>query len=281
MTKASERVCPVEQLEQLNRPSSDDVRYDPDAWSDVLTELDASEALAKRASASTQFVRDALTGIAAIEQEDRELVGEALDVQQMNDDRPTRRVRNRALSALSVLPQTSAALLCGWVSRVEVYERSYYTEHVRDAVGYYDPEDHAIQIGSDSSDPSHNWARSNEWRDEPEFSTTIHELGHAVHSMNGISVQRPDVQDNRESETPTLEPVAGIQRTEWQDAFFWDVVTAYWNAWGGRYDTLRHSSYQLATLEECAAIGFEGWVTAPSTLFEEQPLLWRAFERLP
>lgn len=267
-------------LEQLTRPEGEDVKFCLEEWREILEPLSYDEALSMRDHTADTFLKDVLAGVAVSKTGEKEYVDSSIDIRQHNGA-SANRVKNRVRSTLEILSPEVSGLLCGWIDHIDVYDCRYYNNNIReDAIGYYHPSEHFIEIARDSSDTSYNWSRNRDYDTQLDRSTTVHELGHALHYMMGLRINNPDTLDNRGNDTVNLDLMRDINRSKWQNQFVWDCVEAYYNLWNGQYDSLTPINYQKSSLEEFCALGFNGWITAPNQLCEEQPILYQTFENI-
>lgn len=279
----------VERVRTLPRPTPDDTRFPQDEWRSVAEGYTSALAVATHQRIQDPSLQRVLAAIAMQKSGYQDLIYDVVNVEVCGDvDSDRVEAIGRLLyHGFQKLPVATAALLAGWVPTVYVADEEQYQQRVgSDSPGYYHPDECWIAIQREPawSDPR-GWPRDDEGLQERyEHSTTLHELGHAVHYMMGLQTEGSETLDNRERERGDWKLTLRdeMQRATWQQEEFVDTACdAYRKLEQEEYETVKWSGYEESTVEEMVAEAYSVWVTAPLYLKSEWPLVWQMFESLP
>ena len=188
------------------------------------------------------------------------------------------RVLSLIRNTIEVYPLS--VLLSSWIDTVFITDKDSHVELCgSDSSGFYHPTEHWVSVCYDSGemDRSH-WSRSSFGESNSyERSTTIHELGHAIHYLCGLQTEHKTV-DNSQSSPADAEVILHNKPTvSWKCRFVLECISGYGLLLGGTYDSVDWNSYSKTTVEEFVAEGFNVYVTSPEYLRRTQPLLYKLF----
>lgn len=285
LEKSAEKYIPETRINELNStiktlqaPEPTRSAFDYTAWNQFITEISGSEALKLRENYSKQSKKHTiLTTIAGSKLSEPSYVDEAFPIKEYGN--PQNELHSKTIHFIlqTTKKYPLSVLLSNWITEISICDRNSIHELVgRKTAGFYHPDEHWIAISRDSGDKSKYWPVAKKKPSEHyERSVTIHELGHALHYMFGLQTKGSETVDNRNTlsidETKLTLKQDCIQ-TQWQYKFVYHCAKAYALLLDKTYETLSYTDYQLKTIEEMFAEGFNAYITSPRHLSQVQPL---------
>lgn len=270
----------LETVQNLAIPTPESRYCQPHKWA-TLSETSSTATL----KAVYEELEDArrkrgLAACVAKQTDEREWKNKAFNFERQSEnvsDSFVEVVKGHTFGTLDNLPVGTAALLSIWIPRIELYVKP---EYYRKSNGYYDPDSYHIEIARDDA-----W----DWYDEYnssdgsyEKSTTVHEIGHALQYLAGITIENESL-DNRDypKDEWRLELVQEGPVAPWQMRFREAGVTAFRKLQAEEYKYIDgFTKYQTKNLEEVYACSFTAYITSEAYLKAEQPILHTAYNSL-
>lgn len=271
------------QLQSLKIPTHDDVRFDADAWREFIHNCSQYEAAHIREQNHYEITNTQDTILAGIEfyHGNPDAFADAFSLQYENED-GKEWLDEKVETFVWEFGQrfVFAPLIASWVPAIYICDSESYYERVQSgSSGFYHPTEHWIAVKFDSGDPSTEyWSVARDDSRRYESSTTLHEIGHAIHYLFSAQTLGSETVDNSDktSENAVLS-YKSMERTEWQSEFCSVARNGYFDLLDGEFEAIGLWK-QKQTVEEYLAEGFCAYLTAPNWLSNKQPQLYQAFE---
>lgn len=269
------------QFQSLAVPTHDDVRFDANGWREFITNCSQYEAEHLRNAYDwTERQETILAGVEFYHGKTNAF-SDAFTLCYENEDGDREWLDEKVKQFVQEFGQrfVFAPLIASWVPTIYICDgESYYDRVESSSSGYYHPTEHWIAVKFDSGDPDTKyWSVSRDEVRRYESSTTIHELGHAVHYLFSAQTVGSESVDNSDKTSKNASlSYKSKERTEWQSEFCNLARDGYFDLLDDEVDAIGLWK-QEATVEEYLAEGFCAYLTAPRWIAQEQPQLYQAF----
>lgn len=186
-------------------------------------------------------------------------------------------IKSHTFGMFDRLPVGTVAVLSMWVPRIELYAQDNYDKYK----GYYDPETFHVELAletgwddwyNENCNRSHSYVKS----------TTVHELGHALQYLAGITIEEESI-DNRDKPNDEwrLDFIQQGPVAPWQAKLREAGVSVFRKLKSNEYEPVDGiSKYQTKNLEEVYACSFTAYITNESYLESKQPILYSTYDSL-
>jgi len=272
------------QFEDLSIPTPENPDFTPTSWLHFIQECSGAECLALRKNYSSKTNEyKILTAISIHHRNTTDGVIDAFSIRKETiDESLIYNVEKFIVHTLRRYPL--ATLLSGWISKIHLCDSTRHNSLRGDpesqSIGYYHPTEHWISICKETGRPDIGWwgVTDEGVSSRYERSTTIHELGHALHYMFGLQTTDPLV-DNSDVELSesNISIRESVNLTPTRANFILSCIKGYGLLMSGEYSCLDWSKNSRTNVEEFVAEGFNVYITSPRYLATEQYKLYSLF----
>lgn len=271
------------QFESLSLPTPDEPKFSAHDWLDFINACSGAESLRLRQSYSKNSPEyKVLTAISIHHRDTTENVSEAFSITTDTDDEKL--ISNVYKFVVHVMRRYPlATLLSSWLQDFYIHDREdqrTLLDRDRGTAGYYHPTEHLISICSERGRPDTGWwGITNEGVSETvERSTTIHELGHAIHYLFGLQTTDPQIDNSDKSVSEAQISIRdSVTVTTQRSEFIFSCIKGYGLLLSGEYSSLDWQKNSRTNVEEFVAEGFNAYITSPRYLAQEQYALYKLF----
>lgn len=272
-----------DRFESLSLPTPDDPEFSAHDWLDFITTCSGAESLHLRQSypeGSPEY--NVLTAISIHHRDTTENVSDAFSITvETDDEKLVSNVQKFIVHVLRRYPL--ATLLSSWIQDFYIHTREdqrTLLNRETDSAGYYHPTKHLLSICSEHGRPDTGWwGITDEGVSEHfERSTTVHELGHALHYLFGLQTTDPQIDNSEKSVSEAKISIRdSVKVTPQRAEFMLSCIKSYGLLLSGEYSSLDWAKNSRTNVEEFVAEGFNAYITSPRYLAQEQYALYDVF----